>query len=90
MAKRLFAADNALLLDQANHVPLGRAKTILEETLEKNYLGKLFTNNYGWSGVGFALLVLIVLAVLIAAAANNQNNIIGDPRHGIAVRACRS
>ena len=74
---RLFASKDKVLLDQANHVPLGRAKKGLEETLEKNYLGKLFTNNYGWSGVGFGLLVLIVLAVLIAAASNHQNNIIG-------------
>ena len=55
-------------------MPLGRAKKGLEETLERNYLGKLFTNNYGWSGVGFGLLVLIVLAVLIAAAASHQNH----------------
>jgi uncharacterized membrane protein YgcG len=76
VAKRLFSGDDALLLDQANHVPLGRAKKGLEETLEKSYLGKLFTNNYGWSGVGFGLLVLIVLAVLIAAASNHPNNIV--------------
>jgi len=76
VAKRLFASDDALLLDQANHVPIGLAKKGLEETLTKNYLGKLFTNNYGWSGIGFGLLVLIVVAVLITAAAINQNSVI--------------
>ena len=40
---------------QTNHEPLGKAKTGLSEALTKAYLGKLFTNNYGWSGVGLLL-----------------------------------
>ena len=39
-----------LLLNQTNHVPLGRAKNGPSEALEQSYLGKLFANNYGWSG----------------------------------------
>ena len=72
MLRRLFAADNALLLTQTNHVPLGKAKTLLSETLEKNYLGKLFANNYGWSTAGIVLAVLIIVAVLLVVPDGHQ------------------
>ncbi len=60
------------------------------EALRKAYLGKLFTNNFGWSGVGLLLLVLLIVAVLLAAASGHQYNIVpaigGDRRSS----ACRS
>jgi uncharacterized membrane protein YgcG len=61
---RLFSGNDALLLSQTNHVPLGRAKTGLSETLQKYYLGKLFANNYVWSIAGAILALLIVAAAL--------------------------
>jgi uncharacterized membrane protein YgcG len=64
---RLFSGNDALLLSQTNHVPLGRAKDGLSETLRKSYLGKLFANNYGWSIAGLILALLIVAAVLFMA-----------------------
>ena len=73
---KLFARKNSIVLENTNHEPIGKAKAALGETLTKNYLGKLFTNNFGWSGVGLLLLVLLVVAVLLAAATGHQYNIV--------------
>lgn len=63
---RLFSGGNALLLSDSNHVPIGKAKNELSESLEKAYLGQLFANNYGWSTVGMLLAIAIIVAVLFA------------------------
>ena len=62
LMQKLFARTNSIVLENTNHEPIGKAKTALGETLTKNYLGKLFTNNFGWSGIGLLLLVLLVVA----------------------------
>jgi uncharacterized membrane protein YgcG len=69
---RLFGTDNSVLLDNVNHVIIGGAKEGLDESLSKTYLGKLFANNFGWSGVGLLLGVLVVAAVFLALASGNQ------------------
>src|SRR5262249_46480415 len=68
----LFSSGRALLLSQSNHVPLGRAKNELSEALEKEYLGKLFSNNYGWSTVGILLAIAVVVAVLFVVPDGQQ------------------
>jgi uncharacterized membrane protein YgcG len=69
---RLSAGNNIVLLDQANHVPLGRAKTSLDENLTKTYLGKLFANNFAWSMTGLVLVVILAVAVIWAVASSHR------------------
>jgi uncharacterized membrane protein YgcG len=69
---KLFASKDSVLLDQINHVPLGKAKDGLSETLSKTYLGKLFANNYGWSTIGLVLALLIIVAVLFVVGDGHQ------------------
>jgi len=72
---RLFSGGNAILLEQANHEPLGRAKTGLSETLDKSYLGTLFANNYLWSSFGLILVLVVAVGALVAVLANHDNNL---------------
>ena len=67
LAASLFRSKHSVQLIQTNHETLGSAKTALSEGLTSAYLGKLFTNNYGWSGGG--LLLLLALAGILALAA---------------------
>src|SRR4029078_2442034 len=67
LAGSLFRSRHSVQLVQTNHEILGSAKTALSEGLTSAYLGKLFTNNYGWSGG--ALLLLLALAGILALAA---------------------
>jgi uncharacterized membrane protein YgcG len=61
-----------VILKQSNHILIGGAKTELENQLASAYSGKLFTNNYGWSILGF-LLVLIVIGILVFAIATTRS-----------------
>jgi uncharacterized membrane protein YgcG len=67
---RLFAEDSAVELVQANYRPLNNAKRALMEGLKQSYDGKLFVDNYAWSGFGLLLVIALLLAtgVLIATA----------------------
>jgi len=76
LMQKLFARTNSIVLENTNHEPIGKAKTALGEMLTKNYLGKLFTNNFGWSGIGLLLFVLLIAGVALAAAIGNQYNIV--------------
>jgi uncharacterized membrane protein YgcG len=71
MESRLFAARPSLLLDQSNHEPLGKARSALQQGLSEAYLGKLFTNNFGWSGLGLAASIVLVVAVVACVAATH-------------------
>jgi uncharacterized membrane protein YgcG len=71
LAKRLFEEGSPLALTQTNHTTLDEARTALREGLESAYLGKLFTNNYGWSGLGLA--AAIALVVLIVAGLGSSH-----------------
>jgi uncharacterized membrane protein YgcG len=64
----LFRSMSSVQLVQTNHATLGKAKDALKDGLTSAYLGRLFTNNYGWSGGGLLLLLaLVAILVLIAA-----------------------
>jgi uncharacterized membrane protein YgcG len=72
----LFAAGDAITLVQTNHVTLGNAKTALKDALTCEYLGKLFRNNYLWSGFGLALALLMFIAILTAAVMVNRTDVL--------------
>ncbi|MPZ41686.1 MAG: DUF2207 domain-containing protein [Rhizobiales bacterium] len=77
LMSKLFAGKDSLLLDQVNHVPLGRAKTGLDAALTKAYFGRLFANNYGWSTAGMLLMVVIILLVLFLVGSSVQYALFG-------------
>ena len=76
MLGKLFSGKkSSLALSQTNHETLSSAKTALSNALEKAYLGKLFTNNFGWSGLGLVLavgLIVLIIASLIISHAPDQ------------------
>jgi uncharacterized membrane protein YgcG len=72
MEAKLFRGRSSLVLEQANHVALGNAKTALQESLANTYVDKLFANNFGWSGFGLALTLLLVAAILVVLGATHR------------------
>jgi uncharacterized membrane protein YgcG len=62
----LFRSRSSVQLVQSNHEMLGKAKSALGSELAGAYLGKVFTNNYGWS-VGGLLLLLVLVGILTLA-----------------------
>jgi uncharacterized membrane protein YgcG len=80
---RLFSGGGSLLLSQSNHEPLGKAKNGLGETLAKEYLGKLFSNNYGWSTLGILLAIVIVLAVFFVVPDGQQGLLVVETLVGV-------
>jgi uncharacterized membrane protein YgcG len=76
METRLFAhGQRSVLLTDKNHARIGKAKDALKESLEAAYRGKVFANNYGWSGLGLlaAIAVMIAIAVAIAFTYGSDN-----------------
>jgi uncharacterized membrane protein YgcG len=74
MEARLFARNPSLKLDQANYEPLGKSRKALQEGLSEAYLGKLFANNFGWSGFGlFASIVLVVAVIVCVVTTHGQD-----------------
>jgi uncharacterized membrane protein YgcG len=68
VAARLFATKPFLVLDPVNHEIFGNAKDALRQELENAHDDVLFADNYLWSGVGFVLTVLAVVAIAVAIA----------------------
>jgi uncharacterized membrane protein YgcG len=66
MTSKLFARKPSLVLDQVNHETLSGARDALSNGLESAYLGRLFTNNYGWSGFGLVAVVALIVLVLLS------------------------
>ena len=66
MSHALFQRGTDLLLSQTNHESVGAGKTALENALSGEYSGKLFRNNYGWSGIGALLWLLMAAAVALS------------------------
>jgi uncharacterized membrane protein YgcG len=73
---KLFASDSSVEVTQANYKPLYNAKRALMQGLKQSYDGKLFVDNYGWSGLGLALVIalLLVTGTLIATYDANRVN----------------
>jgi len=72
LATKLFRSGSSVKLSQSNHKVLGSAKDELKSSLDAAYLGKLFANNYGWSGGGLLLLLLLIAVLVIAASASHR------------------
>jgi uncharacterized membrane protein YgcG len=68
MAGKLFAAKPSLQLTQSNYEPLGNARQALQGGLSQAYLGRLFTNNFGWAALGLLLSLILVGAVAVCIA----------------------
>jgi uncharacterized membrane protein YgcG len=73
MVRRLFARKPSLVLDQVNHETLSSAREALSNGLEQAYLGKLFTNNFGWSGLGLVAVVALIVAVVLSLAFSHSD-----------------
>ena len=61
---KLFAANPSIKLVQTNHATLAGAREALRASLDQTYDGPLFADNYGWSGLGLALIIALVAAVV--------------------------
>ena len=73
LVKALFAKKSKVELDQSDHEPISDAKSELWSTLSKIYNGKLFSNNFWWSGAGF-----LAIAAVIGMIAATYFNSYGD------------
>ena len=61
---KLFAANPSIKLVQSNRITLVGAKAALKSGLDQAYDGTLFTDNYGWSWLGLALVTAVIAAVI--------------------------
>ncbi len=78
LESKLFASKPSLLLAQVNHEPLGKAKDALKRRLSQAYDGTLFTDNYLWSGLGLALVIVLLAATIVAMAVTyDQDRVAG-------------
>jgi uncharacterized membrane protein YgcG len=62
---KLLGSSPSVPLTQDNHERIGKARDSLKEALDASYKNKLFRNNFGWSGLGLAAAVGVVVAVVL-------------------------
>jgi uncharacterized membrane protein YgcG len=84
MVHKLFARKPSLTLDQVNHETLSSARAALSDGLNQAYLGKLFTNNFGWSGFGLAAVVALIVLVVLSLALSHSDAQTGGLIAGVA------
>ena len=61
---------SSLALDQVNHETLQqRAASALSDGLKQAYLGRLFTNNFGWAGFGLVAVVVSLIGLVVLSLA---------------------
>jgi uncharacterized membrane protein YgcG len=87
MGRELFKSGSSLLLDDVNHKIIGAAKTALESNLQNLYLKTMFTNNYGWSGIGLLLWLVFIGAVALSVFASYGGDLGGAMLFGTAFAA---
>jgi uncharacterized membrane protein YgcG len=61
MLDALFAGNNSLVMEQANHSYFGAARKALMENLQDAYQGRFFLKNLGWAWVGMMFLLAAIL-----------------------------
>jgi uncharacterized membrane protein YgcG len=66
MSKELFKKGSQLRLSNTNHQIVSAGKSALQGALTDQYAGTLFTNNYGWTGVGFLIWLIMAAAVVLS------------------------
>jgi uncharacterized membrane protein YgcG len=87
MGRELFKSGPSLLLDQVNHKIIGTAKRTLQSDLENLYLKTMFTNNYGWSGIGLLLWFGFIAAVALSVFMSYGSDLGGAMLFGTAFAA---
>jgi len=85
MVRKLFIRKSSLTLDQVNHETLSSAREALSNGLDQAFLGKLFTNNFGWSGFGLVAAVALIVAVVLSLVFSHSDNQVGGLIAGVAV-----
>jgi uncharacterized membrane protein YgcG len=85
MVHKLFARKPSLTLDQVNHETLSSAREALSNGLDQAYLGKLFANNFGWSGLGFVAVVALIVLVVLSLVFSHSDAGTGGLIAGVAV-----
>ena len=85
MVHKLFARKSSLTLDQVNHETLSGARAALSDGLDRAFLGKLFTNNFGWSGFGLLAVVVLIVAVVLSLVFSHSDNQTGGLIAGVAL-----
>lgn len=66
MSDELFRAGSSLSLNDTNHKKIGAAREKLQKGLADLYLGKLFSNNFGWTATGAVLWLLMIGAIALS------------------------
>ena len=84
MADELFKAGSSLSLNNTNHKKVGAARDRLHKGLSALYLGKLFSNNYRWSGYGIGLWLMLVGAVAVSISMTYGSDLAGAMLFGTA------
>jgi len=85
MVHKLFVRKQSLTLDQVNHETLSGARTALSDGLDRAYLGKLFTNNFGWSGFGLVMVLALIVLVVLSLVFSHGNPETGGLIAGVVV-----
>jgi uncharacterized membrane protein YgcG len=70
----LFAKKSRVALSQSEHETIGGARFALHRALKQAYIGTLYRNNYGWSGVGFVAAVLVIAAIIVVYSDSYGSN----------------
>jgi uncharacterized membrane protein YgcG len=87
MRRHLFAKSKTVELKQESHEVVGAAKSALEKKLYELYAGKLFSNNFGWSFLGFFLAVIAVCVLLYAIASTRSGGAEARGIFGVIIAA---
>lgn len=87
MRRHLFSKGNTVELKQENHLVVGAAKSALEKKLHELYADKLFSNNFGWSFLGFALMVIAVGVCIYAITSTQSGSDAGAGTVAVAIAA---
>jgi uncharacterized membrane protein YgcG len=85
MVGKLFGRKPSLVLDQVNHETLSGARQALKNGLDQAFLGNLFTNNFGWSGFGLAVVLGLIVLVVVSLALSHSDAQVGGLVAGVLV-----
>jgi uncharacterized membrane protein YgcG len=70
----LFGKGSTVELTNANHETIGGARSALYKALKKAYIGTLYRNNFGWSGLGFIAALMVIGAIVAGFSESYGSN----------------
>jgi uncharacterized membrane protein YgcG len=73
----LFAKQTKVALDKSDAAALSGARAALHSTLRRNYIGTMYRNNFVWSSIGLAGVVLVISAIALAYSDSYSSSIGG-------------